>query len=230
MITLHQYHMSPFNDKIQRMLHFKNIPYTERFWLLAERNKVKAINPTGKLPALEHEGKLVCDSTDIAHYIEQQFPENPLIPTEPLLRGMVHVLEDWADESLYFYEMTWRFATPGNAQKNIPRLVANEKPFLRWLLPKVAPRGLAKILDNQGLGRKSVAQLETDTRRHVQAVDDLLSDSEFLVGNRLTLADLSVRIMLESFLDAVEAEVIVLSYPRVVAWMKRVADMTEARA
>ena len=99
------------------MLNYKGIPYEEKYWLLAERKKVRAINPTGKLPALEHGGRIIGDSTDVAHYIEEQFPQKPLIPAEPAPRALVHIIEDWADESLYFYEMHLRFTTPGNRER-----------------------------------------------------------------------------------------------------------------
>ena len=35
--------------------------------------KIKQFNPTGKLPALEHNGRFVNDSTDIAYYLESGF-------------------------------------------------------------------------------------------------------------------------------------------------------------
>lgn len=53
MITLHQYHQSPFNQKIQRMLYYKGIPFREQYWGLTDGRKVKQFNPTGKLPARE---------------------------------------------------------------------------------------------------------------------------------------------------------------------------------
>ena len=93
MLILHQYHMSPYNEKLQRMLNLKGVDYETRTWRIADRGKVLKINPIGKLPALEHDGKIVCDSTDAAHYIEATFPEPALIPAEPALRGRVHVLE-----------------------------------------------------------------------------------------------------------------------------------------
>ncbi|MEM1111318.1 MAG: glutathione S-transferase family protein [Pseudomonadota bacterium] len=228
-LMLHQYNLSPFNDKIQRMLNYKGIAFEEKYWQLAEQKQVRKFNPSGKLPALEHNGHLVCDSTDMAHYIEETFPEPPLLPAAPELRGLVHALEDWADESLYFYEMRWRFGTPGNVERNLPRMVEKEKPFVRWLLPKLLPKGLKKILDNQGVGRKSMEQLKTDTERHVAAVAGMLEGGDFLVGKQLTLADLAVRIMFECFNDATEGAEIIARYPAVPAWMARVEALTEPK-
>ena len=75
MLTLHQYHLSPYNEKVRRMLNFKGIPYIEKFWMLGDRGKVKDFNHTGKLPALEVDGQIIGDSTDIVRYLEQSFPE-----------------------------------------------------------------------------------------------------------------------------------------------------------
>ena len=227
MLVVHQYHLSPYNEKVRRMLNFKGIPYEEKYWLLADRGKVKAFNPTGKLPALEHDSNMVCDSTDVAHYIEDQFPEHPLIPDDPAQRGMVHVLEDWADESLYFYEMHLRFTTPGNRERNIPRMVEHEGRFLRWLLTRVVPGGIAKITANQGIGRKSIEQLMVDVERHVSAVSDLLGDGDWLVGNTLSLADLGVYGMFQALRDADMGLAVMQRYPAVLKWMANVEATTD---
>ena len=192
MLTLHQYHQSPFNQKIQRMLRIKGVPFEEKYYAIAERGKVLKINPSGKLPALEHDGKVVCDSTDMAYYIEATFPEPPLIPPEPKLRGLVHALEDWADESLYFYEMTLRFTTEGNAERNVPKLVAGDKGPLRWVLKRLLPGMVKKVTTGQGVGRKTRAQLLADTERHIAAVAELLEENPELPANEIILANYDV--------------------------------------
>jgi glutathione S-transferase len=230
MLTLHQYHMSPYNEKIQRMLNVKGIAFEDKLWRIADRGKVLKLNPVGKLPALEHDGNMVCDSTDIAHYIESNFPDPPLIPAEPQLRGMVHVLEDWADESLYFTEMRLRFNTPGNQERNVARITAPEAAVPRWLMRRLFPRIIRKITQSQGVGRKSPPQFMQDTERHVTALAGLLTDSDWLVGGRLTLADLAVYAMVQCFRDADLSAALLDSHPAVLAWMSRVEAATGDRA
>ena len=230
MLTLHQYNQSPFNQKIQRMLNYKGVPFEEVYWRIADRGKVLKISPSGKLPALEHDGQVVVDSTDMAYYIEQAFPERPLIPTSPRQRGLVHALEDWADESLYFYEMVLRFTTPGNSERNTPKLIENEAPVLRWLLKRMIPRLLRKATANQGIGRKSIEQLTADTRRHIEAVSNMLGQEDWLVANRLTLADLAVYAMFQCFRDADFVAAMLEEYPAVTAWMARIEAETSTRA
>ena len=230
MLILHQYHMSPYNEKIQRMLNVKGVPFEEKFWRIAERSKVLKINPIGKLPALEHDGNVVCDSTDIAYYIEAHFPEPPLIPAEPPLRGLVHALEDWADESLYFYEMRLRFNTPGNLQRNVNRITEPEAALPRWLMRRLFPWIIRRTTANQGVGRKSMAQLLIDTERHISAVAGLLEAGDWLVGERLTLADLAVYAMFQCFRDADLSAELLENTAAVPAWMARVEAATGNRA
>lgn len=230
MLTLHQYYMSPYNEKIQHMLNFKGVPFQEQFWRIAERSKVLKINPVGKLPALEHDGNIVCDSTDIAYYIEATFPEPPLIPAEPPLRGLVHALEDWADESLYFYEMRLRFNTPGNRERNVNRITEPESALPRWLMRRLFPWIIRRATANQGVGRKSMTQLLIDTERHISAVAGLLEAGDWLVGGRLTLADLAVYAMFRCFRDADLSAELLEKYPTVLAWMARIESTTGGRA
>ncbi|MDJ0879271.1 MAG: glutathione S-transferase family protein [Halieaceae bacterium] len=230
MLTLHQYNQSPFNQKIQRMLNYKGVPFEEVYWRIADRSKVLKVSPSGKLPALEHDGKLVVDSTDMAYYIEEAFPQNPLIPDDPKLRGVLHAIEDWADESLYFYEMTLRFTTEGNAERNVPKLIENEAPALRWLLKRMIPRLLRKATSSQGIGRKGREQLSKDTRRHIEAVANMLGQDDWLLDNRLTLADLAVYAMFQCFRDADFVAAMLEEYPTVTAWMARIESETSTRA
>ena len=110
MIVLHQFEISPFCDKVRRILHVKRIPYEVREVPPSRAlTDVRRVNRIGKLPAIEDDGRVIADSTDIAHHLEERFPDPPLLPKHPLERALVHVLEDWADESLYYYEMTLRF-------------------------------------------------------------------------------------------------------------------------
>ena len=120
MITLHQFQVSPFCDKVRRILHWKGLEYRIREVPLVRAQAIRRINPTGKLPCLEHDGTFVADSTDIAYYLEERFPEPPILPEDPAERALCHVLDDWADESLYFYEMFLRDAVSFTADHPDP--------------------------------------------------------------------------------------------------------------
>ena len=170
-------------EKVRRILNYKGLDYE-----LVEVDRARAadhaaVSPFGKFPALLDHALPVCDSTDIAHHLEAAYPQRPLIPADPELAAQVHVLEDWADESLYFYEITMRISWENNLRRNIrgfmstlPATMTEEEAFERVL------KGSQVLVATQGLGRKTRAQVVADASRHVRALAAMLSASPFLVG------------------------------------------------
>ena len=57
----------------------------------------KAINPTGKVPALEVDGAVLPESDAICEYIEDCFPEPALRPTDPIARARMRAIMRIAD-------------------------------------------------------------------------------------------------------------------------------------
>jgi len=227
MITLYQFEISPFCDKVRRILHWKKQPYVVREVPMKEAfTAIKKVNPIGKLPCLEHDGRFIADSTDIAYYLETQFPDPPLLPRDPKLRALCHIFEDWADESLYFYEMRLRFTVPHNARKHIPLLTAHDPAWMKTAAKLVVPRMMRGILAKQGLGRKPLEMVVRDLERHLDAVSGWLGSGEWLVGDALSLADLSVFAEFACIRDTEEGGRAFETRPSVAAWMARVAAAT----
>ena len=231
MIVLHQFEISPFCDKVRRILHVKGVPYEVREVPPSRSfTDVRRVNRIGKLPTIEDDGRRVADSTDIAYYLEERFPEPPLLPRHPLERALVHVLEDWADESLYFYEMTLRFTLPHNRRRFLPELTKYEPAWLQRVAPYVLPIVFRRTVRSQGIGRKPIDMLVADVERHVRAIEGLVGDGEWLVGSALTLADIAVFAQLFCIRGSDEGAQIVNAHPRVAAWMERVDAATQPRA
>jgi glutathione S-transferase len=228
MITLYQFQVSPFCDKVRRILQWKRLEHRIEEVPLARALGVRKINPTGKLPCLEHDGTFIADSTDIAYYLEAKFPEPPILPKDAAERALCHVLDDWADESLYFYEMRLRFTLPHNARRWIPELVHADPRFVKALAPFFIPLMMRRLTRQQGVGRKSREQLLTDVERQVDAIAGLLGQGKWLVGNALSLADLSVYAQLSCIRGAAEGARIIEAHPSVVAWMERVDGATSS--
>ncbi|MFQ5699586.1 MAG: glutathione S-transferase family protein [Myxococcota bacterium] len=227
MIRLYQFEISPFCDKIRRVLHVKRQRYEiVEVPISRSLSSVRRVNPIGKLPTLEHDGRIVADSSDIARYLEEVFPEPSLLPSDSRERALVHVLEDWADESLYFYEMTLRFTLPHNARRSVPALLAHDPAWLARALGPWIPRLMRRTVRGQGVGRKPGEQLLCDVERHVGAVSGLLGEGRWLVGDRLSLADISVHAQLRCIGETDEGGKLIEARPRVRAWLDRVEAAT----
>lgn len=229
MIRLHQFEVSPFCDKVRRILHVKGQPYEiVEVPVTRTLQHMRKLSRIGKLPCLEIDGAVVPDSSEIARVLEERFPEPPLLPADPRERALCHVLEDWADESLYFYEMTLRFTVPANARRFVPQLLQHDPGWARTLLAPLVPRMMTRLTRRQGVGRKPRALLLREVERHVEALDGLLGDGDWLVGGALSLADLSVFAQMTCIRATDQGGKIVEARPAVAAWMERVDRASRA--
>ena len=229
MIKLYQYELSPFCSKIALILNVKNVPYETIEVPVSKSGAVKKYSPTSKLPTILHDGRYIDDSTDIAYYLEEVFPDPPLIPKEPKARAKCHVYEDWADESLNFYMMKLRWL-PQNRARWAKELAKHDTGLWRWLIASFAARATLNILDKQGIGRKTEAAILIDIDRHMRALSADLHGDRFLAGEQLSLADISVFVQLEWMRENPEGTAAVSKYKNVLQWMDRVRAATGKNA
>lgn len=222
MITLYQFSSSPFTEKVSRILSYKGLNYHVEEVNRLKTKKYADASPFGKFPAIDIDGQKVCDSTDIAYALDRKFSENPLIPTDAKLKAQMHIIEDWADESLYFYEMTMRVSWRHNAEHTLAKVKNTLPPLPDWMLLKIIVKKANEIIRVQGLGRKKTEQVIADAKRHLSAINTLLSDSDWLVGDAISLADIAVIAQLNCLLDAKEVQDMMPNYPKISEWIKRV--------
>ena len=224
-LTLYQYEISPFCDKVRRALRLKRLSWQTVEVLPSKGGAHKHISPTRKFPALDLDGRVVVDSTDILRELDRLQPAPPLYPKSPRDRALAVILEDWADESLYFYDLTMR-NWPHNRALFVADLVQHETGLARALLPRVIPGALAKAAKSQGTGRKSEATVTADLTMLYGALDGLLDGQHWLAGPALSAADLAVRAMVNVLDRTTEGKAAHSALPALTAWSERVDAAT----
>lgn len=92
------------------------------------------LNPYGKIPVLIDEGKVLFESCIINEYLDEKYPEPPLMPKDPYLRGRGRILIDYALN--YTHESYWALRgemLKPEGERN-PRLLSETRDKLRQLL------------------------------------------------------------------------------------------------
>ena len=224
MITLYQFATSPFTEKVRRALNYKAIPFEvhEVDRARASAGGYADVSASGKFPAIRHGDRVILDSTDILEYLDEAFPNRPLAPRDPRDRALAHVIEDWADESLYFYEMTLRLSWGHNLDAALDEFSEGFPGVPRDRLRQMILDGVGALTRAQGLGRKPVAAVVHDVERHFQALDALLAGRDWLVGDALTSADIAVIGKVNSLLYAGEGRTALGRTHHVAGWIERV--------
>ncbi|HJU28655.1 MAG TPA: glutathione S-transferase family protein [Candidatus Binataceae bacterium] len=105
MMKLYDFLPCPFGQKVRIVLAEKGLSYELIQIDLAQgeqrRPDFLRLNPFGRVPVLVDEDTTIYDSTIIAEYLEDEYPEPPLLPAigASALRARARIWEDFADAS-----------------------------------------------------------------------------------------------------------------------------------
>jgi glutathione S-transferase len=101
MLKLYDFPMSPRARKVRIVLAEKGLQYEKVTVDITKGEQKKpeflAVNPYGKVPALQDNGLAIYESTIIMEYLNDRYPNPPLLPTDPGQRAGARVLMHYAD-------------------------------------------------------------------------------------------------------------------------------------
>ncbi len=194
MLELYQFAICQYCEKVRLILDYKGLEYRKievtpgvGQWELFQMSGQKQV------PVLKDGDRVIADSTAIAFYLEEKYPERPIIPTDPRPRGQCLLMEEWADESM---GLKGRKAFIG---------ALNQNPHLRTsILPQQTPEPVktlvgavpSELLDflgaGVGFGGDAVKDAQKGLEQDLEALCLILQQCPYLVGDSPTLADLTV--------------------------------------
>lgn len=101
MITLYEHPLSPYAQKVKIALLEKGVPFTATIpdLLGGADEAFRAASPRREVPALVDGALPVFDSTIILEYIEDRWPQPPLLPPDPAGRARARQIEELCDTS-----------------------------------------------------------------------------------------------------------------------------------
>jgi glutathione S-transferase len=187
--------LSPFVRKVLGYAGEKGIELELKTAVPGDPNPdFRAASPFGKMPAFRDGDYALADSSAIIHYLEAKYPEPPLIPADPQLRGKCIWYEEFADTIL---------------------VACGAKIFFNRI---VAPRFLGRPCNENEVEQAELNDLPPILGYLEKIVPD---DGGYLVGDGLTLADIAVAGPFANFRHTrtrVDPEL----YPRTIAYVDRI--------
>src|SRR6185503_17257558 len=93
MLKVCGFRISNYHNKVLIALHEKGIPFEEDSSVKpSQKPEYLALSPMGKVPYLEVDGARLIESEVILEYLEDAYPQKPLLPKDPLARAKVREL------------------------------------------------------------------------------------------------------------------------------------------
>lgn len=94
-LTLYSYYRSSAAYRVRIVLALKSIPHRQEYVHLLRdggeqhRSSYREMNPQGLVPVLQVDGMPITQSIAIIEYLNERFPDPPLLPADPLERAHV---------------------------------------------------------------------------------------------------------------------------------------------
>lgn len=151
-------------------------------------------SPFKKMPAFRDGDYTLADSSAIIHYLEARFPEPAMIPQDPELKGKTIWFEEFADTIL---------------------IACGGKIFFNRI---VAPRFLGLPCNEEEVQKAE----QNDLPPALDYLEKVVpGEGSYLVGDRLTLADISVASPFANFRHT-QTKICSDRYPRTVSYVNRI--------
>ncbi|MCB1338448.1 MAG: glutathione S-transferase family protein [Maritimibacter sp.] len=171
MARLHHFPLSPYCRKVRLSLAEKRIEVElidTRYW---EKNpELMRRNPAGKVPILQLDGKTLTESAAINEYLEERYPEPPLMPTRAEGRYEVRRLVSWFDDKFH---------------NEVTANLLHER-----VIKKISGQGYPESSKIKA-GAKAI-------KYHLDYMGWLLDQRRWLAGDAMTLADFAAAAHLSS--------------------------------
>jgi glutathione S-transferase len=194
MLELYQWELSQFSEKVRLILDYKGLNY-RKIEVTPGIGQVELFRLTGQkqVPVLKDGHKYIVDSTEIAKYLDSEYPDRPLLPTDPKKRALALLLEDWADESIGVKGRKALFAAISQDQNFRKSLLPLSTPDFFKTVVEGVPGDLFTVLGfGVGFSPDVVNAAIASLKQDLDHLTQLLKDSPYLLGDEPTLADLAV--------------------------------------
>ncbi|MBE9066242.1 glutathione S-transferase family protein [Leptolyngbya cf. ectocarpi LEGE 11479] len=194
MLELHQFEASHYCEKVRLILDYKQLPYkTVEVSPGVGQVELYRLSGQRQVPVLKDGATVVADSSAIAIYLDETYPERPVLPADGAMRGLCLMLEDWADESI-----------GPNARKAMIGAFSQHPSFRTALLPAATPDVLKELVSavpgdllnllgtGIGFGPDDIKTATLSLQQSLSSICAVLSERPYLVGEQPTLADFTV--------------------------------------
>jgi len=232
---------SPYTQKMISILRYRHIAYEVFMGDVPGRlSRLEGIEPPKPilLPTLlleDESGKLkaTTDTTPIIRRFENEYPDRKLLPEDPALSFINYLLEDFGDEWVTKYMMHYRWYFDKDADNASTILPLSD---LAVNMPNEILKDAKKYVHDRQTGRLWVVGsndttadlIDSSYKRFLKLMDDHLSISKFLFGEKPSSADFAIYGQLTQLIgfDPTSREIAYEAALRLVSWQDVMADLS----
>jgi len=175
-LNLYQYPISPFTEKLRRVLTYKHIKWNPIDCHFEDKTNLLALTKGQwtRVPVVEWDGEVVWNSADVIRWIDKKVPERSVIPDNA--RGVCDMLDLFADNvmfpSMLFLVIPDLLEMAGDA-----KLKANREKLIG--------------MTTDQMRKQQPTCLET-LKSHCAMIEKQVAHQDYILGRDFTMADASL--------------------------------------
>ncbi len=199
---LDAYHAEPGANSLKVLLALKEkgVDFNSHYVALNKFEQheewFKKINPNGQVPVIVHDGKVINESTVINEYVDAVFDGPALSPPDEFGKAQMRIWTKFVDEyfcpALSYLAWNWMIKglvkdlTPEEFEAKLAKIPLKEQQD-KW-----------RITAQEGYPQERLDEWRRQVETSVTRINAALADGRpYLMGDQMTLADLSVFSMAE---------------------------------
>lgn len=225
-MILYYFPLSTASQKVRLCQYHKELTVEERLIDLLKLDQLSpqylALNPNGQVPTLVVDGQPLLEASVINEFLNEEFPERPLLPRDAVLRARIRAFTKYVDLS-----PTVDIATPtfrawvGPASAKLPK-----EDLLRQIehIPEPGTRARWRHTVNNQISDGDVDAAYLAIERFLGRMESLLSPGPYLFGSDYTLADVEATPIVVRLQHLSRGDLIA-KYPRTEAWFSRILEL-----
>ena len=224
---------STCSKKIRILLDYKHIDWVSHPINLVKRENnsdwFMGINPRGLVPVLVHDGQVHIESNDILDYLEQLYPEPPLMPAQQSAE-LAALLQAEDDLHVDLRNLTMRFTAPAKLMQRSEEQLQQYQSSGTGTVGGEPDSHKAEELEywrnfaaNQGIADSQVIESVSKFKQELDKLERRLQANSFLLGDTVSLADISWFVTINRVLLA--SYPLQRLHPRLWAWRQRLLQI-----
>jgi len=217
-VKIYGYATSPFVRKVGCFLYYKNIEFTHV--PVNPIDPAKTLSHTGgtQVPVLEIDGECRRESSELAFWLDEVFPEKPLCPAQH--KDKIKTIDAWISNTLLNLQYRfrgWRLAALVSAHTPMPEHIRHAWPDLLRGAPFI--QKMAEHMDLEESAQDLQMRIAAELIGHI-------GEGPYIGGfEQPTMLDLAVFPQLVwGYMFGLEQRLSAAVSPVIKAWMKRVSE------
>ncbi|MEM7005043.1 MAG: glutathione S-transferase family protein [Pseudomonadota bacterium] len=186
--------VSYYTGKLEAYLRYKGVAYSLHGMPYEKADELKEKVGSVQMPIVDRgDGRWMSDTTPILLELEKENPDNPIVPSDPIVGFIARLIEDYADEWLWRSAMHYRWSYP-YSRELISNILVDEistpVPLPRFVVRRMIRRRQIKFFTKRdGVNAATWSHVEQGYLNALDCVSRILAERPFVLGTKPSLAD-----------------------------------------